>query len=246
MLDHMARLSPPPTQRSVLPWLQPWTARAAGAALALSLLDLAPMRAVEINLDREAIDRALVFGRQATRAERLAFHAGYLRTPAAEVRRVSVVTEYRRVVLLMEEKMRLLDRNYSVRQMSEALAPWRGLIEVIVEVQFHPHNTFVRVPPMDVLLVPLDEPGHPMPLVADATDRQPRFGFFWDPTPVDAPWWPFPPPNTPVLGGTEPLTGGWLHARFEAAGLTRGRYEVAVKNGGENLGRVQFDFSAIR
>jgi len=246
MLDHMPTLSPPSTQRSALPWLQPWTTRAVGAALALSLLSLAPMRAVEINLDREAIDQAIVFGRQATRAERLAFHAGYLRTPAAEVRRVSVVTEYRRVVLLMEEKMRLLDRNYGVAQMTAALAPWRGLVEIIVELQLHPHNTFVRVPPVDVLLVPLDEPGHPMPLVAEATDRQPRFGFFWEPTPVDAPWWPFPPPNTPVLGGTEPLTGGWLHARFEAAGLARGRYEVAVKNGGENLGRVQFDFGAIR
>jgi hypothetical protein len=246
MLDRMPTRSVPSTQRSVLPWLQRWTTRAAGAALALSVLGLAPLRAVAINLDREAIDQALIFGRQATRAERLAFHSGYLRTPAAEVRRVSVVTEYRRVVLLMEEKMRVLDRNYGVAQMTAALAPWRGLVEIIVELQLHPHNTFVRVPPVDVLLVPLDEPGQPMPLVAAATDRQPRFGFYWDPTPVDAPWWPFPPPNTPVLGGAEPLTGGWVHARFEAAGVARGRYEVAVKNGGENLGRVQFDFGAIR
>ena len=246
MLDHMRTPGSRSTQRSTQRSTKPWTKRAAGAALALSLLGLAPMRAVEINLDREAIDRALVFGRQATRAERLAFHDGYLRTPATEVRRVSVVTEYRRVVLLMEEKMRVLDRNYGVRQMTAALAPWRGLVEIIVELQFHPHNTFVRVPSVDVLLVPLDQPGHPLPLVAEATDRQPRFGLFWEPTPVDAPWWPFPPPNTPILGGAQPLTGGWLHARFEAAGLTRGRYEVAVKNGGESLGRVQFDFSAIR
>ena len=242
MLDHMYT----PGSRSTLRSTQPWTTRAAGAALALSLLSLAPIGAVDVNLDREAIDQALVFGRQATRGERHAFHDGYLRTPATEVRRVSVVTEYRRVVLLMEEKMRVLDRNYGMRQMTEALRPWRGLVEIIVELQFHPHNTFVRVPPVDVLLVPLDQPGHPMPLVADATDRQPRFGLFWEPTPVDAPWWPFPPPNTPILGGTEPLTGGWVHARFEAAGLTGGRYEVAVKNGGESLGRVQFDFGAIR
>ena len=242
MLDHMYT----PGSRSTLRSTQPWTTRAAGAALALSLLSLAPIGAVDVNLDREAIDHALIFGRQATRGERHAFHDGYLRTPATAVRRVSVVTEYRRVVLLMEEKMRVLDRNYGMRQMTEALRPWRGLVEIIVELQFHPQNTYVRVPPVDVLLVPLDQPGHPMPLVAEATDRQPRFGLFWEPTPVDAPWWPFPPPNTPILGGAEPMTGGWLHARFEAAGLTRGRYEVAVKNGGENLGRVQFDFGAIR
>lgn len=234
------------TQRSTQPWTKLWTKRAAGTVLALALLHLTPIRAIDLNLDREAIDQAIVFGRQATRSERQAFHDGYLRTPATDVRRVSVVTEYRRVVLLMEEKRRILDRNYGVRQMTEALGPWRGLVEVIVELQFHPQNTYVRVPAVDVLLVPLDAPGEPMPLVADDTDRQPRFGLFWEPTPVDAPWWPFPPPNTPILGGAEPLTGGWVHARFAARSLTRGRYEVAVKNGGESLGRVQFDFGAIR
>lgn len=142
--------------------------------------------------------------------------------------------------------MRVLDRNYGVRQMTEALTPWRGLIEVIVELQFHPQNTYVGVPLVDVLLVPLDAPGNPMPLMAEATDRRPRFGLFWDPTPADAPWWPFPPPTTPVLAGTEPLTGGWVHARFEASAAARGRYEVAVKNGAASVGRVQFDFGAIR
>ena len=222
------------------------THRAVCTAFALALVSLAPAGAVDVNLDRDAIDQAIVFARQAERPERAAFHDGYFRTPGNELRRVSVVTEYRRVVLLMEEKMRLLDRNYGVRQMTDALKPWRGLVEIIVELQFHPQNTFVRVPLVDVLLVPLDVPGNPMPLIAEATDRRPRFGLYWDPPPVDAPWWPFPPPTTPVLGGAEPLTGGWVHARFEAAGLTRGRYEVAVKNGAAALGRVQFNFGALR
>jgi hypothetical protein len=212
----------------------------------LALLGRVPVGAVDVNLDREGIDQAIVFARQATRPERQAFHDGYLRTPANELRRVSIVTEYRRVVLLTEEKMRVLDRNYGVRQMTAALTPWRGLIEVIVELQFHPQNTYVGVPLVDVLLVPLDVPGNPMPLLAEATDRRPRFGLFWDPTPADAPWWPFPPPTTPVLAGTEPLTGGWVHARFDARGAARGRYEVAVKDGASTLGRVEFDFGAIR
>lgn len=222
------------------------TGRAVCVAFLLALAGLAPVRAVDVHLDREAIDAAIVFARQATRSERVAFHDGYLRSPDDEVRRVSIVTEYRRVVLLVEEKMRVLDRNYGVRQMTAALAPYRGLVEIIVELQFHPQNTYVRVPLIDILLVPLDAPGTPMPLVADATDRRPRFGLFWEPTPPDAPWWPFPPPTSAVLGGTEPLTGGWVHARFDAGGLARGRYEVAVKNGAESLGRVPFDFGAIR
>ncbi len=215
-------------------------------ALVMALAGLVPVRAVDVHLDAEAIDQALVFARQATRGERAAFHDGYVAAPGDQVRRISVVTEYRRVVLLMEEKMRVLDRNYGVRQMTEALKPYRGLVEVIVELQFHPHNTYVRVPLVDVLLVPLDGPGSALPLVANATDRRPRFGLFWEPTPADAPWWPFPPPTTAVLGGTEPLTGGWVHARFDAAGFRRGRYEVAVKDGAESLGRAPFDFGAIR
>ena len=222
------------------------TRRAVCAAVALALLCLRPVGAVDVQIDQEAIDRAIVFARQATRGERQVFHDGYLRTPADQVRRVSIVTEYRRVVLLMEEKMRVLDRNYGVRQMTEALRPWRGLVEVIVELQFHPQNTYVSVPLVDVLLVPLDVTGNPMPLMADATDRRPRFGLFWEPAPADAPWWPFPPPTTPVLAGAEPLTGGWVHARFDGTGLARGRYEVAVKNGASTLGRVEFDFGAIK
>ena len=220
--------------------------RIAAAALAAILLSLSRAAAVDVHLDREAIEQAITFARQAERKERVAFHEGYFRAPGALVRRVSIVTEYRRVVLLMEEKMRVLDRNYGVRQMTDALTPWRGLVEVIVELQFHPQNTYVRVPLVDVLLVALDDPGNAMPLVPDATDRQPRFGMFWEPTPDGAPWWPFPPPTAPVLGGTEPLTGGWVHARFPAANLQRGRFEVAVKDGAATLARVPFDFSAIR
>ncbi|MEP7118184.1 MAG: hypothetical protein ABI880_11420 [Acidobacteriota bacterium] len=224
----------------------PLPRRAVVVALGLVLAGLSPARAVDANLDPEAIDRAITFARQAERPERAAFHDRYFRTLTGEVNRISVVTEYRRVVLLMEEKMRVLDRNYGVRQMTAMLKPWRGLVEIIADVQFHPQNAYVRVPLFDVLLVPLDPPGDAMPLVAEATDRQPRFGQFREPTPAGAPWWPFPPPTAPALGGTEPLTGGWVHARFDAAALTRGRYEVAVKDGATTMARVQFDFGAIR
>ena len=127
------------------------------------------------------------------------------------------------------------------------LTPWRGAARRSSwSSQFHPQNTFASVPLVDLLLVPLDVPGNPMPLVAAATERRPRFGLFWDPTPPDAPWWPFPPPTTPVLAGSEPLTGGWVQARFDAGELRRGRHQVVVKNGATTLGRVDFDFGAIR
>jgi hypothetical protein len=215
-------------------------------ALALALCMLVPVGAVDAHLDADAIDQAIIFARQATRDERRSFHDGYFRLSGQAVRRISLVSEYRRVVLLVEEKMRILDRNYVVRQMTVMLKPWRGLLEVIVELQFHPQNNYVGVPLIDVLLVPLDGAGTPMPLVADFTDRRPRFGLFWDPPPMDAPWWPFPPPYVPVITGSEPLTGGWVHARFDARPLARGRYEVVVKDGAATFGKGTFDLGALR
>ena len=232
---------------SVIPTLPPrLTMACAGAVLALALGTTAPARAVDARIDAEAVDRAIIFARQATREERRAFHDGYQRLPGDAVRRISLVSEYRRVVLRVEEKMRALDRNYGVRQMSEALTPWRGLLEVIVELQFHPQNNYVGVPLIDVLLVPLDGTGVPMPLLPEGTDRRPRFGLFWDPPPMDAPWWPFPPPAVPVITGSEPLTGGWLHARFDAGPLAKGRFEVVVKDGAATLGKGEFDFGALK
>lgn len=203
-------------------------------------------RSIDAHLDRDGVDAAIVFARQAARDERRRFHDGYQRLPGEAVRRISLVSEYRRVVLLVEEKMRLLDRNYGVGQMSDALKPWRGILEVIVELQFHPQNNYVGVPLIDVLLVPLDGAGVPTPLVAEATDRRPRFGLFWDPPPPEAPWWPFPPPSVPVITGSEPLTGGWVHARFDAEAAARGRHEVVVKDGARTLGKATFDFTALR
>ena len=65
----------------------------------LVALALSPARALTPNIDREQLDEALLFGRQATKAERQAFHDGYQRTlKDSLVRRISIVSEYRRVV----------------------------------------------------------------------------------------------------------------------------------------------------
>lgn len=210
-------------------------------------LALSPARALTPNIDREQLDEALLFGRQATKAERQAFHDGYQRVlKDSLVRRISIVSEYRRVVLTLEEKMRLLDRNYGQRQMTQMLVPWRGLVEVIAEVQFHPQNTYIGVPLYDVLLVRLDGPAAGSVIVPEANDRRPHFGVYWDPPPMDSPWWPFPPTNAPVLGRSEPITGGWLQARFDAGLVTTGRFDVVVKDGAATLGAAQFDMGAIR
>jgi hypothetical protein len=150
-------------------------------------------RAIDAHLDADAIDDDHL--RPPATREAAEFHDGLAcpATPCAG----SPSYPSRRVVLLVEEKMRILDRNYGVRQMTDALKPWRGLLEVIVELQFHPQNNYVGVPLIDVLLVPLDGAGPPMPLVPEGTDRRPRFGLFW----IHRPWARrgLFPPSIPVI-----------------------------------------------
>lgn len=225
--------------------LRPLPLLALAVAALLLVTGAAHPRAIDPRLDQEGIESAIDFGRSATREGRRAFHDGYQAVLNGDVRRISIVSEYRRIVLLMEEKLRLLDRNYGVRQMFEATRPWRGMLEVVVELQFHPQNTYLGVPPVEILLAPLDRPDA-VPFVADATDRLPHFGRFWDPPPMDSPWWPYPAPGLPLIRGTEPLSGGWIEARFDARPLTTGRHEVLVKDGVTTLARATFDFGTLR
>lgn len=220
-----------------------------GLAALLGLLGLALAArpgAITAHIDRETLDEALIFARQATKDERRAFHDAYTRAPGGTVRRIAIVSEYRRVVLTLEEKMRLLDRNYGQRQMTQMLVPWRGLVEVIAEVQFHPQNTYIGVPLYDVLLVRLDGPAAGSVIVPEANDRRPHFGVYWDPPPMGSPWWPFPPTNAPVLGRSEPITGGWLQARFDAGLVTTGRFDIVVKDGAATLGKAEFDMGVLK
>ncbi|MGD9903580.1 MAG: hypothetical protein AB7U83_08920 [Vicinamibacterales bacterium] len=220
---------------------------ALGAAVIAAGLASAPaVRAIEANLPTQGVDDAIVFARMARHEARQAFHDRYARTPGGAVSRISIVSEYRRVVLRTEEKIRLGDRSYSVRQLTTELEPWRGQLEVIVDLVFHPMNTYVGVPLIDVLLAPLDGGGDRTPLVAETTDRIPRFGGFFDPPPPDAPWWPFPPPAPTVTVRRDTVTGGWVLARFDATRLASGRFDVVVKDGATSLGSASFDFGALR
>jgi hypothetical protein len=218
----------------------------AGAAIAVLTAVAPPTQAIEANLPMQGVDDAIVFARMARHDVRRAFHDRYIRTPGGTVTRISLVSEYRRVVLRTEERIRLGNRNYTVRQMTDELDPWRGQLEVIVDLTFHPQNTYVGVPLIDVLLAPLDGEGDRTPRIAEKTDRIPRFGGFFDPPPPDAPWWPFPPPAETVTVRRETVTGGWVLARFDAAPLASGRYDVVVKDAATTLGSAAFDLGALR
>jgi hypothetical protein len=124
---------------------------AAGAMMAVVLVSGA---SIKVDVTAEDIDRALAIARR-TESERGRFHAPYLVTPDSPwIERAELVTEFRRVVLLAEERGRAGDRmfGYSVTRAQQALAPWRRRLSLLLRLRFHPQNTYVGVPHVEVLL----------------------------------------------------------------------------------------------
>jgi hypothetical protein len=88
-----------------------------------------------------------------SRAERLAFHAGY-RAAADEpgIDSVDVVTELRRLVVLAELQSAAGQGWRDAREAAAALAPYRGRLTIEAQVRFHPQNRYTSVPHLQVQL----------------------------------------------------------------------------------------------
>lgn len=202
-----------------------------------------------VDLTPDVVQRAIDQARTATPASRAAFHAPYMRRfEAPPVRRLSLVSEYRRVVLATEERLRLGDRLFGVRQGTEVVAPWRGGLEVIAELQFHPQHLLLTVPPYDILLWPEPAGAERAPMVPLSTDRVPSWGTPVEPAGPDdwGGWWPFPVSPGVSGGGTQPLSGAWIRARFDARALPAdARVTVLVKQATRTLATATFDLARL-
>ena len=75
-----------------------------------------------------------------------AFHRGYQLTATGTIGRAEIVTEFRRAVILVRERESLGDYIPDSHALSTALAPFAGLITVIVEARLNPLNTYTKAP----------------------------------------------------------------------------------------------------
>jgi hypothetical protein len=94
------------------------------------------------------IDRAQQVARS-REAERVQFHRGYVfDLPGDTVTQLEVITEFRRLVMITEEHLRLGDQMFSrgSRAAEEAMAPTRGVVTFKSKLRFHPLNTYATVP----------------------------------------------------------------------------------------------------
>jgi hypothetical protein len=198
------------------------------------------LSAFEPVLDRRAIEQAIFLGQSRFDAERARFHSVYrLAISRAPVDWIDVITPFHRVALAAEAKARLGDRVFGQREASAALSVAPNLVELLMELTFHPLNNYVGVPAYTVTLVR----GQDKPIAAHFINRYPRFG---PRTETNAP----APPNpnaAPILGSGQPMLGGTLVVQFAADAIdAKGRYDIVMTDGGKEVLRTGVDFGRMR
>ena len=204
--------------------------------LFLVLAAVAGTGTVELTLGPRALTEALDIGQSRIESLRTRFHQPYrLFVGRPPVDEIHVITPFRRVALAAESRARLGDRLFGQREARATLAEAPEQIDLLIELTFHPQNTFIGVPPYQVRLLPAVAATPP----AEPRDVAyvPRFG-----PRIEG----LPPLTTPSISG-QPLTGGTIvvHLDGRAVGVN-GIYDVLVLDGTKELARARVDFGAMR
>jgi hypothetical protein len=189
------------------------------------------------------IDEAIALGQSRIESARTRFHQPYrLQVSRSPFDYIDVVTPFRRVVLITEERTALGIRGFTQREATAALGNRGTILELRVEMTFHPLNTFVGVPGYEVELVSGSPPAR---LMAGEVTRIPRFGARIDAATLPA-LTSAPLPNQRGGGGM-PLTGGTIVASFPVGTLKPGgAYDVVVSEMGKELVRVPVNLGGLR
>jgi len=196
--------------------------------------------AAQLTLDRRAIEEAIFIGQSRIEVNRTRFHAPYRVTVARPpVDWIDVITPFHRVELAAEGDARGGSGKFGQREAMALLAETPGQIDLVIEMSFHPLNTFVGMPLYQVFIT--GPSGTRIP--SRQIGRFPRFG-----PRADSHGPALPTPNgTPVLGSGQPILGGTILAAFDGALLnTAGRQELVVLDGTTELARATLDLGRMR
>jgi len=75
-----------------------------------------------------------------------AFNRGYALTASGTIDSAEIITEFRRAVLIIREREGLGDYIQDTRNLSNALAPYAGLVTFVVQARLNPLNTYAKAP----------------------------------------------------------------------------------------------------
>jgi hypothetical protein len=192
---------------------------------------------LQVTLDRRAIEEAIFIAHSPNDFERRQFHATYRHLVGRPpIDWIDVITPFHRVEIAAEKSARGRVQ-FGQREAYQILGAAPSRIELLVEMTFHPLNTFVGVPSYDVELI-ASESTRVRPL---RVDRFPRV------TPRAETFVPDLPPSVTAPGTRQPVLGGTLLASFEGSSLNpQGRYEAVVLDGTTELGRSTLDLGRMR
>jgi len=169
------------------------------------------------------VERALRIGRGFDQ-DRARFHKPYIvAINDATVEQIEIVTEFRRVVLFAEDRIRQGDHMFGPRQVDTALRQWRGRVTVIARVRLHPLNTYVMVPEFRIAV------GEPPLKTVDARR-----------TPVNAALGPNQMP-----GDRTAIVAAFIEADLDAAAIGQTLLPVRVILDGKDLTRTMVDFGRL-
>jgi len=200
--------------------------RNAGALIVALLGAVSPIAALNLKLTPADMQRALTLARwPTTDAERSRFHDRYqfeVNSPTIDyfaVRKVEVITEFRRLELIAEEHARINDTfgRGGMRDVEDALQPWHGRVTIVVSLIFDPAKYITGIPPVDMVL---EGPTLIAPLDTIRT------GVY--------------------SGGDRPvLTGATVESVFESDSIGQEIRPVFIHRGGHVIARPPIDFSKL-
>jgi hypothetical protein len=209
-----------------------------GFVVATLLAFTAAAAAFEPSLDPRSLSEAIDLGQSRIDDVRSRVHAAYhIDVMQPPVDYIEVVTPFRRIVLDAEMHARAGERLYGQREALATLGDNPSRVDLVVELTFHPQNTYVGVPDFIVTLVPMTGP----PLQPRSLARIPRFG-------PRLSGMPYPyVTGPPVAPGSQPLLGGSVVATFDGTALDpRGVYVVVMKESGKDVAKASVDFGRLR
>ena len=174
----------------------------------------------------DAARDALRLGRTGDQALYDAFNAGYQLPVSEPVSRAEIITEFRRAVLIVRDHANQGEYGFTERDLEHAMAPYRGLVALIIEVRLHPLNTYIKAPAYNFYIQ--TGPSTP-PLGPQDFERTALFG-------------------VPMANPGSPLTGVQLQGTFSAADIANAPAPriVVVDDKGEVIWGTRLDLSRFR
>lgn len=194
--------------------------------------------AVQLTLDRRAVEEAIYIGQSRIESDRTRFHAPYrVRVVQPPIDWIDVITPFHRVELAAENNARRGGRMFSQQEAIAVMKDAIGQIDLLIEMSFHPLNTFVAVPLYQVQIVSAGG----RRIEPKRLERFPRFGPRAESTS------PALPAPTPQFGGGQPVVGGTILAPLDGSAFDPNqRIEVVVVDGKTELARTAIDLGKMR